>query len=85
MMWEHGWWGPPMGGFWWIFPLFGLALLTVCLIGMIRAMRHGGGFACAAGHRDHSAPERDELARQIGELREEIRQLRGAAPSRSGS
>ena len=79
MMWEYGWWGPPMGGFGRIFPLFGLALLTFCLMGMIRAMRHGGGFACAAGHRGHAAPDRDELARQVAELREEVRRLKTAS------
>lgn len=72
-----GWWGPPMWGFWWIFPLIGLTIALVFVITMMRAMSgRGGGFACVGGH-GHRADDTDDLRREIRELREEIKQLRG--------
>ena len=41
-----------MWGFGWIFPLIGLAICLVFVIGMVRAMSSGGRFMCMGGH-DH--------------------------------
>jgi uncharacterized membrane protein len=77
-MWGPGWWGPSMSGFWWIFPLIGLAVCLFFVIAMIRAMSGGGHFMCMGGHRRES-DETAELRREVRELREELTRLK---PSR---
>ena len=61
--------------FWWIFPIVGLAVCVVFVIGMVRAMSGGHGFMCMGGHRRHAGDD-DDLRREIRELSEEIKQLK---------
>jgi uncharacterized membrane protein len=71
-----GYWGPPWGGFGWIFPVIGLLFMAVMVfmcIRMMGGMMRGG---CVAGHGRHSAGEVEDLRREVGELKEEIRKLR---------
>ena len=66
-MWGYGWSGP-WGGFGWLFPFVGLTLMLVIMIACVRMMgRHAGP----------SASEIDGLRREIRELKEEMRKLRG--------
>ena len=76
-MWGPGWWGPPMWGFWWIFPLIGFAICLVFVMAMVRAMSGGRGFMCMGGH-GHGPDETAELRREVRELREEISRLKSA-------
>ena len=75
-MWGSGWWGPPMWGFGWIFPLIGMAICLVFVIVMIRAMSSGRGFMCMGGHGPRP-DETAELRQEVRELREEISRLKG--------
>ena len=74
-MWGPGPWGAPMWGFWWIFPIVGMVVCVVFVIAMVRGMSGGRGFMCMGGHRNHASD--DDLRREIRELREEIKQLKG--------
>ena len=65
-----------MGGFWWIFPLFGFLMFLVCLIVMIRFVSGGGRFMCMGGHHSDRTDDTAELRREVHELREEIKQLK---------
>ena len=76
-MWGPGWWGAPMWGFWWIFPLIGFTICLVFVIVMVRAMSGGRGFMCMGGH-ERGPDETAELRREVRELREEISRLKGA-------
>ena len=76
-MWGPGPWGAPMWGFWWIFPIVGLTVCVVFVIAMVRAMSGGRGFVCMGDHRRHAGDD-DDLRREIRELREEIKQLKGS-------
>lgn len=64
-MWMHE---HHMWGFWWIFPLFGVALFAVVIILLIRAVG-GGAFP-------ESRKEIEELRKEIRELKEEIEKLK---------
>ncbi len=70
-----GYWGPPWGGFGWIFPLIGLVFMVVMVFLGFRMM---GGMMRAGcmGHGGHSAGDMEELRREVRELKEEIRNLR---------
>ena len=68
-------WGAPMWGFGWIVPLIGLLICLVFVVVMARAMG-GRGFMCMGGHRNHLREGETELRREIGKLREELRQLK---------
>lgn len=75
------WWGPsggPMWGFWWIFPVIGLAICLTFFVMMIRAVSGGGRFMCMGGHGHGGADETSELRREVRELREELNRLKGA-------
>jgi uncharacterized membrane protein len=72
-----GWWGAPMWGFGWIFPLMGFAMCLFFVIMMVRAMSGGRGFMCMGGH-GHATDETAELRREVRELREEITRLKTA-------
>ncbi len=74
-----GYWGAPLGGFWWLLPLFGFlfmaAMIGLCLRGFGRwswRSRHPGwsGISSAAD------PEVSELRREVASLRDELRKLR---------
>ena len=74
------WWGPwggPMWGFWWIFPVIGLAFCLFFIVLLVRAVSGGGRFMCMGGH-DHGRDETSELRRELRELREELGRLKGA-------
>ena len=74
------WWGPsggPMWGFWWIFPVIGLAIGPMFSVMMVRAVRGGGRFVCMGPHRD-DGEETARLRRELEELREQIKK-QGAA------
>ena len=76
-MWGPGPWGMPMWGFGWIFPLIGLAVCFIVVMALMRAMAGGRGFMCMGRH----ARETDDLGdlrREVGELREEVKRLKGA-------
>lgn len=77
-MWGPGPWGGPMWGFWWIFPIIGLAIGVVFLVAMVRAIGGRGGFMCMGGHhaRDQGTAE---LRREIQELQDEIKKLKAAS------
>ena len=65
---EPAWsWGPwPMShgwGFWWIFPLFMVLMMVVCVAGMFRG--HGAGGHCAPWHRNHRASHPVDSALRI--------------------
>ncbi len=66
-----GYWGPPGGGFGWIFPLIGLLFMVV--MGFVCFRMMGG---CMAGHGRHATGEVEDLRREVRELQEEIRKLR---------
>ena len=76
-MWGPGWWGGPLWGFGWIFPLIGLAICLVFVIGMVRAMSSGGRFMCMGGH-DHEPDGTAGLRREVEQLREEVKRLKAA-------
>ncbi len=73
-MWGPGPWGMSMWGFWWIFPLIGMAVCALFLIMMVRALAGGHGFTCMGSHAGQARD--DDLRREIRELREEIKQLK---------
>jgi len=63
-----------MWGFWWIFPLIGMALCALFLIMMVRAVSGGHRFMCMGPR--HGGASDDDLRREIRELREEVKQLK---------
>lgn len=64
-----GYWGTPVGGFWWLMPLFGLAFMGVMAFLCFR------GMGCMAGRR-RPGGEVSDLQREVVSLREEVRKLR---------
>jgi hypothetical protein len=75
-MWGPGPWGMSMWGFWWIFPLIGMAVCALFLVMMVRAVAGGHGFTCMG--RPTAQAGDDDVRREIRELREEIKQLRAS-------
>jgi hypothetical protein len=75
-MWS-GYWGPPWGGFAWIFPLIGLLFMVVMVFVCIRMMGGMSGFGCMPSHGAPDAKETEELRREVRELKEQIHRLRG--------
>ncbi len=69
-------WGPPMWGFWWIFPLMGLLFCLAFLTIAVRFMASGRGFMPMGGHQERAADETTALRREIAALREEIEMLK---------
>lgn len=70
-MWEPVWWGAPMWGFWWFFPLIGFAVCLAFLIMLFRFITTGHGFTCMGGHGGINK-ERAAMRRDILALREAI-------------
>jgi hypothetical protein len=62
----------PMWGLWWIFPLIGLTIAAVFVIGMVRAMNRGNGFPGMGGHRPDERQELEALRREVRELRDRV-------------
>ncbi len=71
-----GYWGPPWGGFGWIFPLIGLLFMVVMGFVCIRMMGGMSGFGCMGSHGARSAGEVEELRRDVRKLKGEIEKLR---------
>ena len=74
------WWGPsggPMWGFWWIFPVIGLAICFMFFVMMVRMMSGGSRFMCMGPHRD-DGEETARLRRELEALREQVKK-QGAA------
>ena len=69
-------WGPYVWTHGWIFPLMGFVICLGFLFLVFRAARAGGGFGCMGGHGHAGSGESADLRREVGELREEVRQLR---------
>ena len=63
-------------GFWWIFPLVGLAIMVVMAFACLRMMGGRSGFCCMGGHGGPHAGETEDLHHEVRALREEIRRLR---------
>lgn len=72
------WWGPPMWGFWWIFPLIGMLFCFAFAMLAFRFLSTGRGFMCMGGHQPTQIDDTAEMRREIRTLREEINQLKGA-------
>lgn len=73
-----GYWGPPWGGFGWIFPLIGLLFMVVMVFMCIRMMGGISSFSSMGGQTTHGGGEVEDLRREVHELKEEIRKLREA-------
>ncbi len=65
-----GYWGGPMGGVWWLMPLFGLAFMGFMVFFCFRGM---GRWMSRPRRPD---AELTELQREVASLRDEIRRLR---------
>ena len=75
-MWEP--WAAPMWGFWWIFPLIGLAICVAFLVMVLRFIGTGRGFTCMGGHQGVGREETSAMRREIEALREEIKHLKAS-------
>ncbi len=71
-----GYWGPPWGGFGWIFPLIGLLFMVVMVFMCIRMMGGMSRFGCMGSHGGQNAKETEDLRQEVQAMKEEIRQLR---------
>jgi uncharacterized membrane protein len=71
-MWGPGPWVGPMWGFWWIFPLIGLAICLFFVIAMVRMISSGGRFMCM-GSRPHNSEDVARLRKEVEDLREELK------------
>ncbi|HWO72580.1 MAG TPA: hypothetical protein VNN21_03390 [Dehalococcoidia bacterium] len=78
-MWGPGSWGVPMWGVWWIVPLLGLLFIVAMMIFCARMRRGVMGDGVVCSHRGRRVSETDDLRREVHELREEIRQVRGGS------
>ena len=68
------WWnyGPPMGGFWFVFPLMGFVFMFVMIFFMFYFLRGRGGMMCGPG-RDQDI---HDLRREVRDLKAEIQDLK---------
>jgi hypothetical protein len=73
----HGYWGGPWGGFGWLVSLLGLAFMVVMVVVCMRRMRGMPQCRCAPSHGQPASSEIEALRREVQELREELRALRG--------
>ena len=69
------WWGsgPPMWGFWFIFPVMGFIFMLIMMFLMIQFLRGRGGIICGFKRDDGDV---GALRKEIRELRKEIEELR---------
>lgn len=65
-----GYWGAPLGGFWWLMPLFGLLFMSLMFFACFR------GFGRWMGRPGRSDADLVELQREVASLRDELRKLR---------
>ncbi len=65
-----GYWGAPLGGFWWLMPLFGLVFMAFMFLACFRGM----GWWMSRPRR--SETDLEELQREVASLRDELRKLR---------
>ena len=61
----------PMWGFWWIFPLIGLAICVFFVIAVVRMMC-GGGPMCMRPH-DRNSEEMARLRKEVEDLRDQVK------------
>jgi len=68
------WWnyGPPMGGFWFVFPLMGFVFMLVMIFFIFYFLRGRGGMMCGPG-RDQDI---HDLRREVRDLKAEIQDLK---------
>ena len=66
-------WGPYMWGWWWIFPVIGFVFMMVMIFACSGFFRKRVSFY-GMGRYDHT----EDLKREIGELKEQITQLKRA-------
>ncbi len=74
-----GYWGAPLGGFWWIMPLFGLLFMTAMVVLCFRGFGRWSRWTRHAGWMGHFRavdPDVSELRREVASLRDELRKLR---------
>ncbi len=64
-------WGPYMSGWGWIFPVIGFTFMMIMIFACSGFFRRRDSF-CGMGGHDHT----EDLKREIGELREQITQLK---------
>ncbi len=64
-------WGPSMWGGWWIFPAMGFIFMMIMIFACSGFFRRRSSF-CGMGRDDRT----EDLKREIGELKEQIAQLR---------
>ena len=72
-----GYWGQPWGGIWWIFPLIGLVVMAVMIFACLHMMGGTVGLRCMGGHRGAGSGDLADLRRELQELKDEVRKLRG--------
>ncbi len=66
-----GYWGAPLGAWWWVMPLVGLVFMGLMFAFFFRGFR---GFRSMCG-RGRSMDELDEMRQELASLREAIRRL----------
>jgi hypothetical protein len=69
-------WGPAGSGFWWVFPLIGLAMMIVMVFACLRMMGGTHGFGCMGGHHGAGPGDVADLRRELQELKDEVRKFR---------
>lgn len=65
-----GYWGAPLGGLWWLLPLFGFVFMASIMFVCLR----GRGWWTIRPHRTDA--EVSALQREVASLRDEVRKLR---------
>ena len=77
-----GYWTAPLGGFWWLMPLFGLLFVTLMIVLCFRGFGRWSwrfshpGWAWRPRHSNRDAEEVSALRREVATLRDEIQKLR---------
>ena len=75
----HGYWGGPWGGFGWVVPLLGFALMVVMVVACMRRMHGIPHCGCTPSHAQPASSEVETLRREIQELRDELRTMQGGS------
>ena len=78
----YGFWGAPLGGAWWLFPLIGFLFMALMFALCFRVFGRWWGWRAPRGawawHRrgPEGEAELSELRRDVARLRDELQQLR---------